>query len=205
MKDIMNILLGILKSLTIIGLGIISTMAAPDRDAYAGTAQSYRYSAKCNEFTFDATRSLYPAESSISFLWDFGDGTTSTEPVATHTYARSGDYTVNLSVTDNSGLECTTAVTSQTVRVNIPPKITLTGEDWACVNKPINLEAQTSPAEADKKLRYAWNFGDGSRSEADKSVKKAYSKGGKYRVILTVDDYSASACGNRRRLKLERM
>lgn len=37
------------------------------------------------------------------FLWSFGDGTSSTQPFPTHTYAESGPYVLCLSLTDNSG------------------------------------------------------------------------------------------------------
>lgn len=42
----------------------------------------------------------------ISFLWDFGDGSTSTDPFPTHTYEENGTYTICLTVA-NSELECT--------------------------------------------------------------------------------------------------
>jgi uncharacterized repeat protein (TIGR01451 family) len=38
-----------------------------------------------------------------SWAWDFGDGTTSTEQNPTHTYAKSGTYTVKLTVTNAAG------------------------------------------------------------------------------------------------------
>ena len=39
----------------------------------------------------------------ISYLWDFGDGETSTEQAPTHTYQMPGSYTVTLTATDNVG------------------------------------------------------------------------------------------------------
>jgi len=36
----------------------------------------------------------------LTYLWDFGDGETSTEPNPTHTYTSEGEYIVNLTVTD---------------------------------------------------------------------------------------------------------
>ncbi|MED0970739.1 collagenase ColA [Bacillus paramycoides] len=41
----------------------------------------------------------------ISYLWNFGDGTTSTEANPTHVYGEKGTYTVELTVKDNSGKE----------------------------------------------------------------------------------------------------
>jgi hypothetical protein len=38
-----------------------------------------------------------------SFRWDFGDGSTSTDRNPVHSYQSSGDYTVNLTVTDSDG------------------------------------------------------------------------------------------------------
>jgi PKD repeat protein len=39
----------------------------------------------------------------VSWDWDLGDGTTSTEQSPTHTYTAGGDYTVSLTVTDDDG------------------------------------------------------------------------------------------------------
>ncbi|MEI2703163.1 MAG: PKD domain-containing protein [Baekduia sp.] len=39
-----------------------------------------------------------------AYAWDFGDGTTSTDPAPTHTYDAPGTYTVRLRVTSSTGL-----------------------------------------------------------------------------------------------------
>jgi PKD repeat protein len=49
-----------------------------------------------------------------AWAWDFGDGTTSTAPAVTHTFAKEGDYTVRLAVTTSDGR---TASTTQVVSV----------------------------------------------------------------------------------------
>jgi C1A family cysteine protease len=43
-----------------------------------------------------------------SWLWDFGDGTTSTEKSPTHTYTMAGTFTVNLTVKNSGGEDLTT-------------------------------------------------------------------------------------------------
>ncbi|MEM1415853.1 MAG: PQQ-dependent sugar dehydrogenase [Myxococcota bacterium] len=48
--------------------------------------------------------------------WDFGDGTTSTARNPTHTYTDPGDYTVTLSVLDDTGLPGTALADVQAVR-----------------------------------------------------------------------------------------
>lgn len=58
-----------------------------------------------------------------SYLWSFGDGNTATTPIARHTYAASGTYTVTLTISD--GL-CDAVSTQQVVitsGVNIDPQL----------------------------------------------------------------------------------
>ncbi|MCH2082341.1 MAG: PKD domain-containing protein [Saprospiraceae bacterium] len=43
----------------------------------------------------------------VSFAWDFGDGITSEDPLASHQYAESGTYEVSLTITTADGCEST--------------------------------------------------------------------------------------------------
>ncbi|MEM9176462.1 MAG: PKD domain-containing protein [Myxococcota bacterium] len=45
----------------------------------------------------------------VSILWDFGDGTTSTEENPDHTYTAAGTYTVTLTLTTSNGTSSTTS------------------------------------------------------------------------------------------------
>jgi outer membrane protein assembly factor BamB len=67
-----------------------------------------------------------------SWLWDFGDGTTSTEPSPSHTYTLA-KYTVVLTVTDNSG----------NINVNPFSKVL----DLTVIAEPIQLWSFTLPSE----------------------------------------------------------
>lgn len=60
----------------------------------------------CNSVTFDAIVFNLVDD----FLWDFGDGTTSTDPKPTHTYSNSGPYTVKLTVDNVNGSDDSTEV-----------------------------------------------------------------------------------------------
>jgi PKD repeat protein len=50
-----------------------------------------------------------------SYLWDFGDGNTSTEENPTHTYASNGDYTVTLEVNADPALTATKTIVVRTI------------------------------------------------------------------------------------------
>ncbi len=53
--------------------------------------------------TLRLTSTVSGGEQGYSYLWDFGDNTTSIEENPTHTYNNAGTYQVSLTVTDNSG------------------------------------------------------------------------------------------------------
>ncbi len=59
---------------------------------------------------FDAGNSTDPDGTITSYFWDFGDGTTSTQPAPVHTFTVPGTYTVTLTVKDNDGASATTNV-----------------------------------------------------------------------------------------------
>ena len=46
----------------------------------------------------------------LSWLWNFGDGTTSTQQSPTHTYQAVGNYTVALTTTNNYGSDTKTGI-----------------------------------------------------------------------------------------------
>lgn len=72
----------------------------------------------------------------ISYLWDFGDGTTSTDASPTHTYATNGIFTVCLTITG----ECGTAMTCHMMSISV---------GVADVNGPASsISLQPSPANA---------------------------------------------------------
>jgi PKD repeat protein len=67
-----------------------------------------------------------------SWLWDFGDGTSSTIQNPNHTYASSGSYTVKLVVSNSAGADSTT----QTVSINLPATPAI-NEVSACIGDSI--------------------------------------------------------------------
>lgn len=60
--------------------------------------------------SFVGSNSSDPDGIITGYLWDFGDGTSSTLGNVSHTYAAAGTYTARLTVTDNSGATASAAV-----------------------------------------------------------------------------------------------
>ena len=148
---------------------------------------------KCNKFTFDATDSYDIDKQKLTYLWNFGDGNTSSEPVVTHIYEKGGKYTVSLTVKDDSGLPCDNATTTQTIYVNTPPQADFSGPKLVCKDDNVTFDASATKDDTPDKVSYMWNFGDGTRGEG-KRVTHKYSKGGVYNVTLTVDDNAGTNC-----------
>lgn len=72
------------------------------------------------EVSFDASGSNDPDGDIFSYNWEFGDGSSGSGETATHTYDSPGDYTVELTVTDNDGTQDTLS-SSISVPPNKPP------------------------------------------------------------------------------------
>ncbi|MGE5837766.1 MAG: PKD domain-containing protein [Acidobacteriota bacterium] len=65
--------------------------------------------------TFDGTGSSDPDGETLSYAWNFGDGSTGTGAAPSHIYAAAGSYTVALTVTDTRGATSTPATTTATI------------------------------------------------------------------------------------------
>nr|WP_269779424.1 PKD domain-containing protein [Propioniciclava soli] len=118
-----------------------------------------------------------------SHAWDFGDGTESVDPVATHTYAAAGTYTVTLTVTDEHG-----AVGQATREVTVSPNVAPVASFTAAKQGLALAVDGSASSDADGSVAsYAWDFGDG-QTDAGATAQHAYAAAGSYTVMLTVTD-----------------
>ena len=96
----------------------VSVSEVPNQDPTASI--SGPSSAQVDEqVTFDAADSSDADGSIESYEWDFGDGETATGQSVSHTFDSAGDYTVELTVTDDDGA---TATATQSVSVSSAPE-----------------------------------------------------------------------------------
>jgi PKD repeat protein len=70
-----------------------------------------------SEINLIGSSSYDPDGSIVSYVWNFGDGTSGTGSIKTHQYSLSGIYTIVLTVTDNNQL---TSTYSQTFTMAVP-------------------------------------------------------------------------------------
>ncbi len=127
--------------------------------------------------------------SPVSWLWNFGDGNSSTLQNPTHTYTVAGTYTVTLNAV--SSLGCTDdLVLTNYITVNPLPTVSFTVDDDASCYVPFTANfTNTSPS----LVSFDWNFGDGNTSNIQ-NPSNTYLNYGNYSVSLTGTD--ANGCEN---------
>ncbi len=116
----------------------------------------------------------------IERLWDFGDGSTSTEKNPTHTYQAGGMYNVSLTVTNSCGSDTETKTAYVTVRSG--PVADFTSTFNGC--KPPADVCFTDNSEGNP-TSWSWDFGDGGTS-TEQNPCHTYQTAGTYTVTLTV-------------------
>jgi PKD repeat protein len=122
-------------------------------------------------FTNDSS-GLFP----LSYLWDFGDGITSTITSPVHAYSLPATFDVTLTATDLCG---TGSFTDQVVTTCTAPTAGFTWLADGMVISFTNLSGGTPP------ITYSWDFGDGS-SSSEASPSHTYTSPGRYPVKLIV-------------------
>jgi len=120
-----------------------------------------------------------------SYYWDFGDGTNSTEMVATHSYSDSGLYYVKLTVTDSKGAS---ASATMNVFVNNVAPLANAGPDMTvALNQEVTMNASGSMDSDGTIESYNWDCGDGELYEGVVTT-HTYTKAGTYAVVLRAMD-----------------
>lgn len=119
----------------------------------------------------------------VTWLWNLGDGSTSTAPAPTHIYA-AGEWTVSLVVTTPAGCSAA-ALNTGSVIAHAPPTASFTASTYS--TDMSNPTVQFTDGSAGSINAYAWAFGDGDTSSTD-DPSHTYTDIGTYTVQLTVTD-----------------
>ena len=140
--------------------------------------------------SFDASSST--GTGTINYIWDFGNGNTSsgTDKVITSAiYTIDGNYTITLQVIDNNG---TSSAFTQQITVFSKPKadFSIDQANKGCTPYAINFEDNSSPISAALQT-WTWDFGDGNISN-EQNPSHTYTNTGKYDLTLIVTD--ANGC-----------
>ena len=123
----------------------------------------------------------------VSWLWDFGDGSTSTEANPTHIYITEGIYDVTLSVTDINGCSGTNSI-NNLISLDYPIA-NFIADTTLCAYQDFILNNLSSGYS----LEYSWDFGDGFTSEIIHPVHH-YDTSGVYTVQLIA--YDSTFCAD---------
>ncbi|HTE07818.1 MAG TPA: PKD domain-containing protein, partial [Flavitalea sp.] len=122
------------------------------------------------------------------WVWNFGDGTSSTARFPAKTYTAAGEYRVSLTVTNSDG--CTTSyIHPDPVILKAPSATIVNAPGELCEGRIFSPVAEVLSIE--KITRYLWNFGDGSTSTRSKPSHK-YVSSGNYPLSLSI--FTASGC-----------
>ncbi|GAB5491414.1 MAG: hypothetical protein Phog2KO_16290 [Phototrophicaceae bacterium] len=120
-----------------------------------------------------------------SWLWDFGDGRSSTEQNPVITYSDAGTYLVTLTSTGDGGSTTTQAVT---ISVETPLEAPTAGFIASTESGPADLSVDFTNQSNGSQLSYTWDFGDGTDNSTDQNPSHIYTVSGNYTVTLTVID-----------------
>jgi PKD repeat protein len=123
-----------------------------------------------------------------SWLWNFGDGTTSTQQNPSHIYLNNGSYTVMLTINNNQGCSSSTQKNNYII-VNKSPSAAFTLDKTTGCG-PLNIHSTNNSSGA---IKYMWDLGNGDSSSAV-NPSYTYLQNGTYKIKLRA--IAANGCEN---------
>ena len=122
------------------------------------------------------------------YLWNFGDGTTSTQPNPVHSYGSTGNYISGLKVTTQSG--CTDTTKNPTpIKIVASPKINISSNNGVCIPAAITFTGKIITPDTSA-IKWNWNFGNGKISSQQNPPAQIYLGAGTYTVKATATNSS---------------
>ncbi len=115
-----------------------------------------------------------------SYLWAFGDKTTSILPSPVHNYIATGNYTANLFITSKNGCRDSATIAAPVKIVN-SPKIAIGGNSGACTPALLTFTGLISVPDTSS-LRWEWDFANGNVSTLQNPPSQSFMNTGYYLV-----------------------
>lgn len=133
---------------------------------------------------FDASESSDADGSIVSYAWEFGTSGTGSGVSPEHTFLRSGNQTVTLTVTDNEGATATADLLVIVSNASPVAAASVTAVD----GYEVSFSAAGSYDPDGGPLTYSWDVADGSSIITAETFTHTYSQSGDYEVTLVVTD-----------------
>ena len=96
----------------------------------------------------------------LEYTWEFGDGSTGSGLLTTHSYSQTGQYTIQFKAQNSGGADSST-VSVTVVRPPQPARVTTINANPNPVTEGDQVRF-TSNVSGDSPITYSWDFGDGS-------------------------------------------
>ncbi|OQX79442.1 MAG: hypothetical protein B6D61_03495, partial [Bacteroidetes bacterium 4484_249] len=159
----------------------VNPAIAPDAD-FSGTPTS-GYAPLTVNFTDESSVGL-PI---VSWDWDFGDGSGSTEQNPEHVYENAGTYDVSLTIFDGMFTDTETKTAYITVDSLTEPVAGFSADPLGGT-APLEINFNDESVQGTYPITgWSWDFGDGNTSTEQNPV-HTYETTGVYTVSLTIDD-----------------
>lgn len=167
-----------------------SDHATEDEEAISA---NFEFTTVCvGEVTDFSNTSVFDIGLDPTWVWNFGDGTTSTDESPSHTYIAAGTYTVQLIAINDAGCNDTIEID---LTVNPLPVASFEfivdgissadGSTGGCIASTIEFNDLSTVIAPETITAWDWDFGDGSGS-SDENPNHVYDSPGTYTITLTV-------------------
>ena len=144
-------------------------------------AFSFSVGENCKGDTLYVNNTSWPP-ADLTYIWDFGDGGSSTAVDPSHIYYSPGTFNIKLNITNT---KCFDSITHPVTLTNlINAGFTSDPAEYVCQGNPVTF-TNTSTGTS---LNYTWIFGD-EATDHNRDEVHTYKNSGVYNVILAVSNY----------------
>ncbi|MEO5817734.1 MAG: PKD domain-containing protein [Gemmatimonadaceae bacterium] len=181
---------------------VFTNTAIPENQQPTPIANGPYFGVEGSPVTFSSAGTSDPEGDPLTYLWDFGDGATSTAQNPTHTYADNGVYPVTITVDDGQGHPATASTTATIVNVPPVPTATVANATLACGQPAAFTGTFTDAGVIDQTWTWSINWGDGSPATTGGNALMATpitanhdygTNSGPFTITLTVTDKDGGA------------